>query len=241
MKSLIIISLVLAFATLASSTEAQRYSVIKKIKGKYDFELRHYMPSLVASTPLTEQDDAFKQLANYIGVFTKPQNVDPKTQQPVKIAMTKPVIFRGGAMHFVLPQSKYLNIEDVPKPLNPKVKINQLNDGYVLSYTFGGRWSMEYVNTQKDALIAYLAAEHPDMQIDQASWSFLAYNSPMTPFFLKRNEISFIVTSIKPMLEEENTEAQRYSVIKTIKGDFDFEMRHYMPSVVASSEIGQRY
>jgi hypothetical protein len=56
---------------------------------------------------------------------------------------------------------------------------------------------------------------------------------------LKRNEISFIVTSIKP--EEENTEAQRYSVIKTIKGDFDFEMRHYMPSVVASSEIGQRY
>lgn len=103
MKSIIALTIILATLTLASSTESQRYSLIKKIKGKYDFELRHYMPVQVASTPLTDMDDSFNTLAKYIGVFSKPQNVDPKTKSAVKIPMTKPVIFRGGAMHFVLP------------------------------------------------------------------------------------------------------------------------------------------
>ncbi|KAL3640706.1 hypothetical protein CASFOL_015674 [Castilleja foliolosa] len=113
-----------------------------------DYEIRKYQPSVVAEVTYdpvrfnSDKDGGFKILANYIGVFGKPQNIKTdKIEMTVpiitktvssseQIAMTVPVVTKSGGggevvtMGFILP-SKYMKAEDAPRPVDETVVIRE--------------------------------------------------------------------------------------------------------------------
>jgi hypothetical protein len=99
----------------AISVETPKYTLLTK----KEYEIRQYHPRVVITTPMTETNSAFGQLAGFI--FGKQQ------QGPAKpIAMTAPVITDEKTMSFVLP-SEYDSIEKVPEPKGP-IQIHKKED-----------------------------------------------------------------------------------------------------------------
>ena len=108
--------------------------------------LRHYQPAVAVETDVGEQlddganNDGFRRLAFYIGVFGEPTNravsyvqmpppddddqtgstVDrttPGEEKPEEVAMTAPVVNQNGKMAFILP-AKYQLVSEAPPSLH---------------------------------------------------------------------------------------------------------------------------
>ncbi len=97
------------------------YDVLKKMD---DLEIRKYPEILLAVVKEHDDDSAFGLLFNYISGENKIQKKIKMTAPVIsseKIQMTAPVISKKNYMAFVVPSS--YNIENVPKPTNPKVSI----------------------------------------------------------------------------------------------------------------------
>ncbi|KAL3839448.1 hypothetical protein ACJIZ3_024039 [Penstemon smallii] len=125
--------------------ETPKYEVLHSTN---EYEIRKYPPSVIAEITYdpakfnSDKDAGFQILANYIGVFGKPQNTKPekiamtapvitKTASSEKIAMTVPVVTKSGGdgkdlvtMGFILP-SEFVKAEDAPKPVDERVVIRE--------------------------------------------------------------------------------------------------------------------
>ena len=195
------LTLPLAIALFAASMPAHAieepaYEVTARIG---DVELRQYASYVVAevltSGSATEAGNkAFRILASYIFGKNKGERklamTAPVTQTaaPVKLQMTAPVIQSaapgGYLIQFVLPRG--VTLDSAPEPIDQRIVLRQVKPMRVAVIRYSGFWSDANYNK-------HLAKLKETLRKAGVKWSgepvYSRYNSPFTPWFLRRNEI----------------------------------------------------
>jgi hypothetical protein len=161
--------------------EEPKYSVIRK----WDtIEIRQYQSYLIAETLVrgdkeTSEKTGFKLLAGYI--FGK--NQEHKT-----ISMTAPVVqeekTESWSIQLMMP-SKY-TLHSLPSPKNPEVLFRTVPNRKLAAITYSGTWSESNYQNNFTQLKKFLEKEKIQTR-GVPLWA--RYNSPFTPWFLRRNEI----------------------------------------------------
>ena len=143
-----------------------------------DIEIRQYDPYVVAEVTVTGESadrQAFKILAGYIF---------GKNDANEKMSMTAPVETRDLDYAFVM-ESHYA-MDTLPKPDDERIRLREKPARIVAVHEFSGGWSKRNVAKHEQQLLDSLAA----LEISVAGGVELArYNSPFTPWFLRRNEV----------------------------------------------------
>ena len=176
--------------------EEPDYEVVKKFD---QVELRRYAPYLVAEVVLNSAaedagNQAFPILAAYIFGKNKGERkfamTAPVTQTaaPVKMEMTAPVtqaaVPGGTRVQFVLP--KGVTLESAPEPLDPRVQLRLVPASLWAVIRYSGTWSQ----SNYEEHLALLKATLDKAGVATQGEPVLArYNAPITPWFLRRNEI----------------------------------------------------
>jgi len=181
-----ILSGVLMAATQASAIEKPKHEVVQSLMFEgQSIEIRDYAPYLVAETVVESpslgeaSNEGFRRLAKYIfGGNRSRESMD----------MTAPVGTIGEAgkytISFVMP-SKY-TLETLPVPNDDRITLRAVPSKRVAALVFSGFWSDSNFSRRIQALRAYLAAH----QLPEQSLPMIArYNMPLTPWFLRTNEI----------------------------------------------------
>ena len=176
--------------------EEPAYEVLRKLD---KVELRQYAPYVVAevvlrSTAEEAGNQAFPILAGYIFGKNKGERklamTAPVTQSavPVRLDMTAPVtqaaVAGGMRVQFVLP--KGVTLATAPEPLDPRVQLREVPASQWAAIRYSGTWSQANYDEHLALLIAALAAAGVATQGEPV---LARYNPPITPWFLRRNEI----------------------------------------------------
>ena len=180
----------------ADANPAPAYSVVAQYP---DFELREYAPYIVAevriSGPFSEAgNQGFRILAGYIFGKNKGERQlamsTPVTQEaePKKIAMTTPVTQEpAGAeqlLQFRMPEG--FTLATLPEPLDPRVSFREIAGGRFAAIRYSGRWTDANYAEHLAILQNGVAAAGLRTSGEPV---FARYNPPLTPWFLRRNEI----------------------------------------------------
>ncbi len=141
-------------------------------------EIRRYDPYLVAEFTAASPDagnQAFRVLAGYIFGDNREQE---------KMKMTAPVESQGSEFAFVM-ESAYA-MDTLPQPNDDRIKLRERPARTVAVARFSGRWTDANVAKHERRLLDELH----NLGIETSGAPILArYNSPFTPWFLRRNEI----------------------------------------------------
>lgn len=164
-----------------------------------NFEVRNYAPYTVAEVVVSANANdagnrAFPILAGYIFGKNKGERklamTAPVTQAavPMKLEMTAPVTqtstAAGYLVQFVLP--KGITAANAPEPLDARVVLRDVPPKRVAVIQYSGFWSESNYNDH----LAQLQASLRDANIAWAGEPVLSrYDSPFTPWFMRRNEI----------------------------------------------------
>ncbi len=149
-----------------------------------DYEIRRYLPYVVAEVDVagrSADNRAFRMLAGYI--FG-----DNDSRE--KMQMTAPVESRENSATsektyaFVM-ESKY-TLATLPAPSDERIRLLERPARTVAVRRFSGRWSESNVRKHETQLLRDLARNGIVLQGDL---ELARYNSPFTPWFLRRNEI----------------------------------------------------
>jgi SOUL heme-binding protein len=190
--------LALAASPMSShAIEEPEYEVVKAIES---VEVRRYAPYLVAEVVLDTTaeaagNQAFPILAGYIFGKNKGEKrfamTAPVTQAaapPVRLEMTAPVtqvaVASGMRVQFVLP--KGVTLETAPEPLDPRVQLRWVPAATWAVVRYSGLWSQANYQEHLDQLKATLQKAGVASEGEPV---LARYNGPMTPWFLRRNEI----------------------------------------------------
>ena len=180
----------------AHATEEPDYEVVRTAP---DFEIRQYARYTVAEVvvpgPASEAgNQAFPILAGYIFGKNKGERrfamTAPVTQAavPVKMEMTAPVTQTpasgGFLVQFVLP--KGVTLDSAPEPLDARVKLREVPPTRVAVIRYSGFWSASNYDEHLAKLQSALRAAGLAWT-GEPVWS--RFNGPMTPWFMRRNEI----------------------------------------------------
>lgn len=176
--------------------EEAKYKVI----GQDDpFQIRDYAPHVVAETVVAGNLEdagsmAFKILFGYIsGENQSRQKVEmtaPVTQQAnsQKIKMTAPVgqqpMGDKWVISFMMPSA--YTMETLPVPKNPEVTLRQVPARRMAAVRYAGFWSESAYLDHKSKLEAWIR-ENKLKIVGDPIWA--RYNSPFTPWFMRRNEV----------------------------------------------------
>ena len=193
--------LIAAIAMPSHATEEPVYQVVREF---VDIEVRQYAAYAVAEVvvpgPAGEAgNQAFPILAGYIFGKNKGERkfamTAPVTQAavPVKLEMTAPVTQSaapgGFLVQFVLP--KGVTAASAPEPLDARVQLREVLPGQVAVIRYSGFWSAANYAEHLDKLTTTLRGAG-------LAWAgepvFSRYDPPMTPWFLRRNEIWLTLT-----------------------------------------------
>ena len=181
---------------LSHAIEEPDYEVLRKLD---KVELRKYAPYVVAevvlrSTAEEAGNQAFPILAGYIFGKNKGERklamTAPVTQSavPVRLDMTAPVtqaaVAGGMRVQFVLP--KGVTLATAPEPLDPRVQLREVPASQWAAIRYSGTWSQANYDEHLALLTAALAAAGVATQGEPV---LARYNPPITPWFLRRNEI----------------------------------------------------
>ena len=186
----------IATATLTMAIEEPAYEVINRLD---DVEIRRYAPYVVAELSVDAPADkagsqAFPILAGYIF---------GNNQGGTKLAMTAPVIQAGvpdpvepttpsasrsaadsHVVQFVLP--KGVSPESAPVPIDQRVRVRDVASVEVAVIVYSGSWSKRNYEEHLARLKAVLGEKG-------IPWTgeaiYARYNPPLTPWFMRRNEI----------------------------------------------------
>lgn len=197
-----VLLLLLTGATTAMATEEAPYTVIKT---EDIFELREYAPQVLAEI-IVDGDlegagsKAFRPLFRYISgdnksrgkiAMTAPVSQELKGE---KISMTAPVSQQSvqgkWAVSFMMPAS--YTMETLPTPDDPNIKLRQIPARHVAAIRYSGFWSQEKYLLNKEKLEKWVK-DNRFTVTGEPVWA--RYNSPFTPWFLRRNEILIPVTA----------------------------------------------
>ena len=183
---------------MSQAIEEPTYGVVRQIGDQ--IELRRYAAYVVAevmldtTTAADAGNQAFPILAGYIFGKNKGQRklemTAPVTQsaEPVKLAMTAPVtqdaVAGGMRVQFVLPRE--VTLATAPEPLDPRVRLREEPPAQRAVIRYTGSWSQANYDEHLVKLQAALAAAGIATQGEPV---LARYNGPMTPWFMRRNEI----------------------------------------------------
>lgn len=196
MQRLLLLLVLTTVPLFSHAIEEPKYEVTRRIDG---VELRRYEPYVVAEVVLdaTAEDAgsrAFPILAGYIFGKNKGERkfamTAPVTQTaaPVKMEMTAPVTQAaapgGVRVQFVLPEG--VTLESAPEPLDPRVQLRLVPASQWAAIRYSGSWSQANYDEHLGKLQAALAAAGVATQGQPV---LARYNGPMTPWFMRRNEI----------------------------------------------------
>jgi hypothetical protein len=164
-----------------------RYTVVGKLG---DIEIREYPPTLTARVEGLG-GGSFGLLFNYINGNNRGSSKIDMTAPVIteKIEMTAPVVSDSDSMSFVMPDS-YHSIEEVPEPVDERVRITLVPGRWVSVLRFSGRWSEPIFKSKSERLLGEL--EKHGLKTRGTVFSML-YNAPYTPWFLRRNEVAIEV------------------------------------------------
>lgn len=193
----LLLGLLAMITSMAHAIEEPAYKVVRTLDEQV--ELRRYAPYVVAEVVLDTRsaeagNQAFPILAGYIFGKNKGQRklemTAPVTQsaEPVKLAMTAPVTqaaAEGGMrVQFVLPRE--VTLATAPEPLDPRVQLREEPAVVRAVIRYSGTWSQANYDEHLARLRATLAAAGLTPEGEPV---LARYNPPITPWFLRRNEI----------------------------------------------------
>ena len=162
-------------------------------------EIRQYAPYVVAEVVLQASaedagNQAFPILAGYIFGKNKGEKkfamTAPVTQTatPVRLEMTAPVtqaaVPGGMRVEFVLP--KGVTLATAPEPMDPRVKLREVPGGQWAVIRYSGTWSQSNYQEHLAELRSSLDSQGV---LTQGEPVLARYNGPMTPWFMRRNEV----------------------------------------------------
>lgn len=181
---------------MAHAIEEPAHRVVQSFAG---FEVREYAPYLVAEVtvpgPASEAgSQGFRILAGYIFGQNRGERkiamTAPVTQAaaPQKIAMTAPVTQTpaagGYVVQFVMPST--FTLDTLPEPLDARVELRQVPATRYAVIRYSGTWSD--ANYQRHLAQLREGVAEAGLQVTGEP-VYSRYNGPMTPWFLRRNEI----------------------------------------------------
>ncbi len=189
--------LIIQPGTQTMAYEEPEYQVVRVYQ---DFEIRRYLPQLVAETVVDGEfsdvgGQAFRILAGYISGNNrngeKISMTAPVSQRPggEQIESTAPVSQARGedgryALHFFLP-SRY-TVDDVPEPTDDRVQIRQIPQRWLAASRYSGGWSEARYRSHEEKLLDAVRREGLETV---GAPVFARYNSPFTLWFVRRNEV----------------------------------------------------
>lgn len=184
---------------LPATSQAVEEPAYTSLRTFPEFEIRQYSGYTVAEVVVPEPastagNRAFPILAGYIFGKNKGERklamTAPVTQSPapMKLEMTAPVTqsaATGGILvQFVLP--KDITMENAPEPLDSRVTLRAVPPTRVAVIRYSGFWSDS--NYDK-----HLRKLQEGLRAANIAWKgepvLSRYNGPMTPWFMRRNEI----------------------------------------------------
>lgn len=149
-------------------------------------EIRRYLPIVIARVE-GYGDGGFNVLFQFIRGHNRQKDRVDMTSPVIseKIPMTAQVISGGSSLAFVMPRG--YKGESTPGPLDERVKIVEIPSRALAALRFSGRWS--------DRVFGAKAVQLLD-ELDRARLRTLGevfsmrYDSPLTPWFMRRNEVA---------------------------------------------------
>jgi len=171
-------------------SEQLKYEVVKRLDG---FEVRKYAGYALAQVQirgdfLTAGNSAFSTLLRYITGLN---------QSKQQMAMVAPVFQTSvepdhHLVSFTLPAS--VSGSNAPVPIDEMVKVVDVEPHVAVASRFSGLWNYDRFLTASENLedAVESAISNGDISGRIVGEPFFArYNSPFTPFFLRRNEVIF--------------------------------------------------
>jgi effector-binding domain-containing protein len=144
---------------------------------------------------------AFQRLFDYISGKNRSHDkiamTAPVSQEAAseKIKMTSPVgqqsIEGGWLVSFTMPASQ--TIEALPDPEDQRIKLRQVPACRMVAVRYSGVWSEKRYLRYKQELESWIE-KNGFRIIGEPVWA--RYNSPFTPWFLRRNEILIPVSTV---------------------------------------------
>ena len=161
-----------------------------------DIEFRRYPPVVLATVHDDGNDRGFQHLFAFINGANRARRKIPMTAPVItseRLAMTAPVISAPGSMSFVMPPG--MEPDTVPEPTDDAVRIETMPARDLAVIRFSGYAPREDVEAAKARLRAML--ERLGVQT-RGEPLLMRYNAPMTPGFLRRNEVAIEVSQDHP-------------------------------------------
>ena len=157
--------------------EEPQYDIINKT---HSYEIRMYKERLAVQTIKNSgQDRAFRRLFDYISGSNKNSS---------KIDMTAPVIEfendNSKVMFFFLPE--IYSMSNTPKPNSENVNLVTIKGGPYAVIKYSGRSSYDNFFKHSKILKEFLIKDDVKTIGEPIK---ATYNGPITPFFLRRNEV----------------------------------------------------
>lgn len=180
--------------------EEPKYRVLEQ---SGSFELREYQPMIIAETVVPgSMDDAGSTGFRVIASFIFGNNKAPAGGSS-EISMTAPVAMSPGSestslasldsmksddgkwrVHFVMPS--YHNMDTLPEPNNPAVKLREVPPTRVAVIRFSGLTGEKKVANKTRELMEWMESKG---FVPQGEPELARYNPPWTLPFMRRNEV----------------------------------------------------
>lgn len=170
--------------------EAPDYQILKMTD---NYEIREYAPYSLVSTSIESNEEmaeetmangnGFNKLAKYI--------LEGENAEEEKMSMTTPVITNRDTMSFVMPSG--FTAENAPAPTDADLQVQDVPKQIVAVREFTGLVTEKESAKQRAALEDSLLAD--GLEFDNLSFKTLQYNPPYTLPWIRRNEVTLIVTS----------------------------------------------
>ncbi len=178
----IFLFILLIIPNTAMSYKTAQYKVIQIISEK--IEVREYKNLTLATVTANEdsKNNNFRILFKFIS---------GNNEQNQEIKMTTPVfqekILNKRSMSFVMPDE--FNHNNIPKPVNRNISIENLENVRFIAIRFSGRSSDDNFTKYQTILEETIKENNIKLYSDNPTKAY--YNSPWTIPFLKRNEVLY--------------------------------------------------
>ncbi len=177
------------------ATERPTFTLVSQAD---DIEVRDYPAFVVAETQVTGErgragSDAFGRLAGYIfggnGGSQKIAMTSPVVQTGTEIAMTAPVVQTATAegtwrVQFMMPLK--WTLETLPTPNDARVTLKAMPARRLAAIRYSGTWSEANYAEHLAVLVAAMKKQGLEAK-GPPQWA--RYDPPITPWFLRTNEI----------------------------------------------------
>ncbi len=169
-----------------------------------DYEIRRYSAFNVAEVELPARsgnvdNQAFRILAGYIFGNNRSRarigasgSLESSTDnESIKMAMTAPVMSadsdagdNSAVIAFVM--ERKFSLDELPEPIDSRIRLRRQPPRVMAVREYSGRWTPENFQENKGSLLQALERDG----VSTRGPAILArYNSPFTPWFLRRNEV----------------------------------------------------